>query len=552
MKYLLKTLILGLLLSCVCAAGASALDNDMLKVGIKYGDEAMFSANLQNYNDSVAGLGYTFGYFDSGRVYVPLGPATQEYKVTVTVDGNFYTTGSACYPGTGSAGATVGGWHLQLLDVYATYEEAMDAAARYDGAHIAYLMNAYAVRVGQYASQAEADAALAAWGGADAAQVVAPSSTGVVVTVTGTDRVLFYFDCGGLRSLAIQPQSVNGEKPVTWFRGYRYYGSFEYQRVTGGNLGVVNVVNIEDYTKGSVPWEIGNDKPLEAIKAQAVCARTYAARQTRHRSQGFDVCTTVDCQVYQGVAASNAVTDRAVEETAGIYMYYDGTLAEAFYYSSNGGASEDAANVWNDEVGYCKGKIDPYEAYVASRISKYEWSTTFTAAELKTRLAARGVDIGTVKNLYVSEFTPTGNVCALTFVGTSGSKTFYRENCRLVLGLRSMRFHIGDVTASETFCVNDAGNTLGTLHGAYTISGNGVRSPYAADASEAYVITSEGVSKLERERNAVPAASDTFTVSGSGWGHNVGMSQWGATAMAELGFGYRDILEFYYTGIEIR
>ncbi len=537
------TVLCALLMTLLCVS-VQALDNDMLKVGIKYGNDAMFSANLQNYNDTVAGLGYTMGYFDSGRVYVPLGMATQEYKISITADGNFYSSGNAYYPGAGG----VGGWHLQLEETFADFDAAAEAAARYDGAFVAYLMNEYAVRVGQYASEGDAQGALSTWSDT-AARVVGPSSTGVVVTVTGTNRVLFYFDCGGLRSLAVMPQSVAGEKPVTWFRGYRYYGAFEYQRVTGGNINVINVVNIEDYTKGSVPWEIGNDKPLEAIKAQAVCARTYAAMQKRHRAQGFDVCTTDDCQVYQGVAASNEITDRAVDETAGVYMYYDGKLAEAFYYSSNGGASEDAENVWGSEVAYCKGKPDPFEATVAARIPKYNWTVTYTQSELTDRLKSRGINIGTVKKVYVSEYTPTGNVCAVTFEGSSGSKTVYRESCRLTLGLRSMRFAVGGADA-ETYYINGADDSMTGIRGAYTISGTGEVSLFNGGASDAYVITSGGVSSLKRETEQA-AKTDSFTFSGSGWGHNVGMSQWGATAMAELGYDFREILEFYYTGVTI-
>lgn len=547
MKKMTKLLVLSLLLSCLLCVSAQAIENDMLKVGLKYGEDALFSANLQNYNDSPAGQGYTMGYYDAGRVYVPLGPATSEYKVTVTVDGNFYSaSGNSYVQGAGG----VGGWHLQLRQTYYDYYAAVDAAARYDGAFVAYVMDAYVVRVGQYYSQSEADAALLSWSGEDAAQIVSPSVTGVVVTVTGTNRVLFYFDCGGARALAIMPQSASGEKPVTWFRGYRYYGGFEYRRAVGGSISVINVVNIEDYVKCSVPWEIGSDKPLEAIKAQAVCARTYAVMQTRHRSQGFDVCSTDDCQVYQGVAASSAVSDRAVDETAGVYMYYNDQYVEAYYYSSNGGASEDAKNVWGNEVGYLKGKTDPFEAYVAPRIGNYNWSMTFTKSDLAARLQSRGISIGVVNDVYISEFTPNGNVYSLTFVGSAGTRTVTREACRTTLGLRSLRFTIGGASGA-TYYVNDSSSTLSGLRGVYTISGSGTVSQYGGGL-DAYVITSEGTSKLERNSLSSAPSSDTFTFTGSGWGHNVGMSQWGAVAMAEQGYNYRDILQFYYTGVTIK
>ena len=544
MKKLLKTMLLSLVLCCLCSVSAHAMENDMLKVGLRYGSDAMFSANLQNYDG--AGLGYAFGYYDSAREFVPLDAVTEENKISVSIDTNLFISGSTYYLDAGSYSEYVGAYHLQLTERFDDYDSAAETAAWYDGGFVAFLTDHYAVRVGQYRTPEGVQRALDAWTGEDEVTIVSPSRTGVMVTVTGTDRILFYFDCGGLRSLGVLPQSVDGEKPATWFRGFRYYGGFEYQRVTGGNMSVINVVNIEDYVKGSVGWEIGSDKPLEAIKAQAVCARTYAALQTRHRSQGFDVCTTDDCQVYRGLASANATTERAVDETAGVYMYYNGKYAEAFYYSSNGGASEDAKNVWGSEVGYLKGKQDPYEAYVASRISGYRWTVTYTRSELTARLKARGINVGTVSRVR-AEYTPSGNVYSLTFTGESGSKTIYREACRTTLGLRSMHFTVGG--DAETYSINDGGNTVSGLRGVYTISGGGTVSQYNADAADTWVATSGGVEKLGQDTQSAP--SDRFVFTGSGWGHNGGMRQWGAVAMAEQGMDYVDILTFYYTGVDV-
>lgn len=564
MKKTLRTPALCLLLCCLLALSARAMENDMLKVGIKYGSDAMFSANLQNYDETQA-VGYAMGYFDSARSFVPLGPTTAENRITVIVDGNCYASGSAYYAGTGGS-TVVGGWHLQSDMIYGSYAEAAYAAAPYEGAFPAYLSEGWAFRVGQYTSRESAEAGLLNWQGWDAVHVVEPSRTGVMVTATGSDRILFYFDCGGLYSLAIEPVSVGG-KAVTWFRGYRYYGGFEYQRVTGGNINVLNVLHVDDYVKGCVGWEIGNDKPLEAVKAQAVCARTYAAMQTRHRSQGFDVCTSDDCQVYQGLASANEITEQAVDETSGMFMTYNGKYAEAYYYSSNGGASEDAKNVWSTDVPYLKGKEDPYEAAVASRVSQYNWTATFTAAQIQAKLAARNISVGTVRKVYVSQFTPTGNVYALTFEGSSGSKTVTKENCRTILGLRSMRFHTPNDTASRpvsgvsapadtpVFCVNDVSDARDTTAGLYTVSGSGAVSPLVTGASETWIISGSGKSRLQGAASPAPAPAASgaggFTFTGSGWGHNVGMSQWGACAMAEQGLSYRDILQFYYTGVTI-
>ena len=548
MRKLWTTVFLSLLLVCTLSTGARAMENDMLKVGLKYGSDAMYSANLQNYDN--AGLGYRFGYYDAARAFTPLGAETAESKISVSIDENLFISGSSYYLSDASYTQYIGAYHLQLTRRFETFDEAAAVAANYDGGFVCFLTDHYAVRVNQYRTEEGVNRAYGEWTGADAVEIVSPSRTGVMVTVSGTDRILFYFDCGGLRSLGVEPLSKNGEKPVTWFRGYRYYGGFEYQRVTGGNLSVINVVNIEDYTKGCVGWEIGNDKPLEAIKAQAVCARTYAAMQTRHRSQGFDVCPTDDCQVYQGTASSNALTDRAVDETAGKYLYYNGKYAEAYYYSCNGGASEDCKNVWGNEVGYLKGKPDPYEASVADRIAKYNWSTTFTKDELAAKLAARDIRIGTIRNVFVSEYTPNGNVYALTFVGSNGNRTVYREQCRTILNLRSMRFTVNG-TEGNTYFVNDNATSVTGIQSLFTISGKGEVGQYSGAPSDAYVITSGGTAKLQKDPATVTTNQETFTVTGSGWGHNVGMSQWGATALAEQGYDYQDILQFYYTGVTI-
>ena len=139
------------------------------------------------------------------------------------------------------------------------------------------------------------------------------SATAVTVTVTTTSTILFQFDCSGAKSLGVVPDGGGG-KALTWFRGYKWYGGFEYRRSTGGNLNVINVVDVDDYVKGVLPYEMSPAWPLEALKAQAVCARTYALLQTKHRdSYRFDVCTTTDCQVYQGANQASALTDRAVE-----------------------------------------------------------------------------------------------------------------------------------------------------------------------------------------------------------------------------------------------
>ena len=443
------------------AVPASAVVNDTIKVGLRYGSSAMTSANLEND----VGEGYEFGYFDSDRNFVSL-EWTDETTITMS-----------------------------------------------------------------------------------------PSGHGTIqVTVTGTDEVLYESDGD---TLGVLP---SGRSTATWFRGYRYPGGFEYV-LSGGLLNVINVVDLEEYVKGVIPYEMSGSWPLAALEAQAVCARTYACRDSKHFSTyGFDVCNGTDCQVYNGLGSgSSAATDRsnqAVDNTAGLMLYYDGYLVQdAVYHASNGGATEDSKNVWGTDKGYLKGKSDPYEAQTS--IPNYQWSVTYTVDELSWILDQKGYDVGTVQDVYVSEYTPSGNVRAVTFVGTKGTKTVTGETCRTIFysstygkSVSSMRFSIqGGSGGAGGVYVNGSGTCLPSLEGISVISSGGTSTLQGSSVS---VISSAGTSTVNGGTStaAVPNAG-TFTITGSGNGHNVGLSQYGAKAMAELGYTYEEILQFYYTDITI-
>ena len=329
---------------------------------------------------------------------------------------------------------------------------------------------------------------------------------------------------------------------------------FEYRRSTGGDINVINLVNIDDYIKGVLPYEMSTSWPLEALKAQAVCARTYALMQTKHyKSYKFDVCNTTDCQVYYGANKADAMTDCAAMETAGIVLMYGGEMAEAYYCSSNGGASESSENVWTSSIPHLVGKIDPYEGMIS--IPNYTYTETYTFAQLTQLLQSKGYAIGTVNGAYVSGTTPTGNVSELTFTDTAGKTLrISKEKCRTVLStsmfgktqsIKSMRFTITG-GGGNNYYVNSAASGVANVSGLYTISGNGTVSSYSG--TNTYVITSSGTSLLEQPQTTT---SDSITIVGTGSGHNVGMSQYGAKAMAELGYSFIDILSFYYTGISL-
>ena len=124
MKRFWKTIILSMLLALKLCVGAQATENTMLKVGLKYGTNALFTARLQNYNDTLSGSGYEFGYYDADRSFVPLA-ATDEQRITVTVDSNAYVSGGVCYETRPTNYSTIlGAYHIELLTAFGSYEEA--------------------------------------------------------------------------------------------------------------------------------------------------------------------------------------------------------------------------------------------------------------------------------------------------------------------------------------------------------------------------------------------------------------------------------------------
>lgn len=559
MKKLLLTALSVVTFFALSAVSAAAVTNDTVKVGLWYGSNALFSANLENS----LGEGFAFGYFDEDRAFYTLG-RTGETQISMTAAGDIYMNGSGAYSSDIPSGGYrfLGGWHVERSG-FGDYEEAADAAREYGG-YPAWISGEFVVRFGSYPSRSEAEDDIDRYGGDGVAR---SSSTGVVVTVTRTDEILFEFDCGGARNLGIQPEGWRGET-ATWFKGYKYAGGFEYARVTGGNINVANVVDVEDYVKGVIPYEMNGDWPLAALEAQAVCARTFVYGNSKHASlYGFDVCNGTDCQVYRGLGSGgtgpSSRSDEAVENTAGECLYYRGELVkDAVYHSSNGGATEDSANVFGGNPGYLIGKRDPYEAQIT--IPNYSYSVTYSADELTWILEQKGYSIGTVQNVYISEYTPVGNVKKVTFEGSRGSSTVSGDTCRTVFysstynkSVRSMRFDINGSRAGDGGgeIYTTGSGMLTSLDGASAISGNG--SVGAVRGNSASVITSSGISTVSGGEGTVfqpdtGSFNGSVTITGTGNGHNVGMSQYGARAMAEQGYRYQDILEFYYTDITIR
>lgn len=536
------------------AAAQSSPGDTVIRVGLFYGSSGLDGANLLNS----VGSGYRLGYFDSSNQFVQLG-TTEQKAISVVETQN---VGYGSYNGynsyhmalAGSASVKVGCYHLELPGTYADFAQAQAAASAYAGGFPACIDGIFTVRMGSYLSKTAAETARQSLGLTNAS-VAETSAYGVSVVTTGTSTILFqYDDLGKGTGLGIMPNTVDdGGDYTTVFKNTTWRGGFRYERVGGKNLTVVNIIRLDDYVKGVVPHEMSNSWPIEALKAQAVAARSYAlSLGSRHSSYHFDLCPTTDCQAYSGLKRAGANSDAAVDQTAGQVARYNGKIAQTCYYSSNGGASEGSATVWGGNQAnypYLVGVVDPYESTVS--IPGYSWSQSYTPAQLAGRLNAKGYTVGnTVSSAAVSSLTPSGNPAGVTFTGGNGKVyTLTARQMVSVFGFRSYRYEVldGKGTAQDTVSVN---GTAVSPSGLYAIDGSG---NVTAVGQDAYVITSGGVSPLSTESGGASSGGTpgSFTFSGKGWGHNVGMSQYGAYAMALQGYTYDQILKFYYTGITV-
>lgn len=541
-------------------SASAARKTEMIKVGLRYADTALFSANLEN----AVGEGYAFGYFDDDREFESFG-WTDETAISMTAASTIYMSESGTYSSSEPNGdyEELGRWRVQVGG-FDDYDEAEEYAWDNDG-WPAYIDGNFVARFGCFDSEDDAEEFADDLGEGDA---VKTSNTGIVVTVTRTDEIIFEFDDSGDTHLGVLPADGD-EEAETWFKGYKYSGGFEYRRAEGGNLSVINVLDLESYVKGVIPYEMNGDWPLAALEAQAVCARTYACRNSKHLSPyGFDVCNTTDCQVYYGTgsggAAPSETSNRAVDNTRGEKLYYEGDLVQnAVYHSSNGGATEDCVNVWGSERKYLTGKEDPFEAEIS--IPNYEWSVVYTAEELTWILEQKNYDIGTVKDVYVSEYTDLGNVREITFEGSRKNLVVTGETCRTIFysstygkSVKSMRFGINGsmpVAGSSKggVYVNDDDTKLKTLEGVAVLSGKGTLTMLEGDFFA--VLTASGTNTVKNSGSTSSSNKSVkkgeFLIEGIGSGHNLGMSQYGAKAMAEAGYDYEEILEFYFTDITI-
>lgn len=406
------------------------------------------------------------------------------------------------------------------------------------------------------------------------------SDTLTVVADSGTVRVSN--SSGGVVASGSQKQAILPKSDIGTSYGTSdsYYGGFEFI-CSGSTMTVVNYVDIEKYVMGVVPNEMPASWPVESLKAQALCARTYVASHfDAYKSYGFDVVNTSYSQVYNGVYTNTTYSSKITavcQDTAGQYILYNGELIEAYFHSCSGGATENSENVWSKAYGYLKGVSDPYET------TPITYSGVFTADQIYSKIKAKTSSLTLTNIASIScTYTAMGNIDSVTLKDAAGNtQTYSKESARTnILGAftsyTSQRFRIevgGTLSAS-------AADAQGTDQEQEIVDEEfqeiieqdiGTQIITEAEDSDVYTGSEPAYTTEETESDPTAAASgndeyslgllstetidllssQTYTISSRGWGHNIGMSQYGAKGMAEAGKSYVDIIAHYYTGVTL-
>lgn len=260
--------------------------------------------------------------------------------------------------------------------------------------------------------------------------------------------------------------------------GNRYRGSIQLT-AQGDQVQVINLVDMESYLRGVVPSEMSASWPMEALKAQAVAARSYTLTSLNSQAE-YDLCATVECQVYRGVEVEHARTDNAVFATAGVVVTYGGSTARTYYHADSGGMIASSQEVWGAALPYLVARAD-----AVTSTPHRSWVVTLDSASLTASMNGLGLGVGSVSALRVVRLSESGRVVELQVTGNAGSQVLSGTQLTSLTrswGLKSTRFTV----------------------------------------------------------------QSGLTVRGDGWGHGVGMSQYGARALAQSGYDYGRILSYYY------
>ncbi len=297
-------------------------------------------------------------------------------------------------------------------------------------------------------------------------------------------------------------------------KAFRGYFTIE---AAGDKLNVINTVEIEDYLRAVVPSEMERSAGIEALKAQAIVARTYAiATRGKHKNAGYDLCNTTCCQVYKGVREESAITDKAVAGTRGLVIFCEGRPINAYYCASCGGYTESAEEAWpgSRPLKYSRVIQCPY----CKKDGKVTWSYKISLKEFVSKMRNAGFMINDVKSAELYDRTLSGRYNTVKMKGSFGTLYYSAEIFRKIFGNNNIKSSFFNVVIErpKTITKNFKFNRIDDIIKA--------RGNYSHNSQNLNII-----------------------FSGSGYGHGVGMCQHGAKKMAGEGKNFRRIINYYFT-----
>ena len=550
-----------------------------LRIGLVYG-----SGIVESFQTS-ADNGYYFGSVKEGasdafRVFFYI----KNTKAAVSHIANLAKNSAGRYYASNKS-IVVGKYNIEFDKTFSDFAEAYNfigglSKNTFKNTFPAYINGRIVVRFGSFTSADAAKAHIAAFSSSSPAalKVAADSNKTAVVINPDADEILFQYEDGG-NNLAVAGapagyaglvygQSISGLSSkntsfMTSPAGNTYPGAFIY-RIYNSGVEVINLIGLEDYVKCIIPAEISPGWHDEALKAFAVTVRTFALHSVgRHGAGGFDLCNDTHCQYFLGAKRATNRTNAAVDATRDLVATYKNKTILTTYCSSTGGATENHNDAWGGALiyPYLTSVQLPFENYADPKRYNSMWTNSVSPKELYIYLVGasphaskfKGVINSEIARIIIDERSPSSNyIKKVTVVDINGNKVtiqnseavrnaFYKYANSANMDILQSSIFRSYIISSDKTAVNqdiEAGRT-------YIMGANGLTRSTPGDGN-LYVLTASGKYSVKSYANG-----GDFIFDGKGWGHGVGLSQWAMQDMAELGYGYQEIVKKFYTGVTI-
>ncbi|MGD9666316.1 MAG: SpoIID/LytB domain-containing protein [Synergistaceae bacterium] len=402
------------------------------------------------------------------------------------------------------------------------------------------------------------------------------------------------------------PLKAVSDSPMK-YNGRAYRGCFLFKNSSNG-FKVTNIVDLEQYLRGVVKAEMNPKWHIEAVKAQCILARTFAVRAGGKHGED-DLCDGYHCQVYKGISGEDRIADSAIEETSGLILRWRGSPASVYYHSDSGGMVTSSGNVWGGDIPYLEPKAEPFAYSGPNTI----WEISLPMSFIESKLISNGINIGTIHSITPLKRDKSGRILKMEIIGTGGTKAISGYTFRNIIGADKVKSTLFEFGARSPYINEERGSLPlspepkknNNKSPAVTVTEKTDLSEMPEDKEEKLIwltkkrvfttlelmeilskpdyydlFIEKGIARAEgrlpmpeqpsertdedpAETAGIPdiryspdlsmasASGQSVRIFGRGSGHGVGMSQWGAKTMAEKGWTFEQILEYYFPGTTI-